>query len=377
MNNPEWILHASLDQVKSGYVETDEHYTCLCCGQRFEKGIIYPQDGVLYEAGKYTRRHIEQEHESVFAHLLSLDKSMTGLSEVQKRLLALFYVGKSDTEVQKELGIGATSTIRNHRFLLKEKERQAKVFLAIMELLRARDKQAPANAEPLTGSKGERVRGATTEQDKVLRKYFPYGTEGPLKSFPVAEKPKRIVLGEIVKRFENGRTYTETEVNQVLEAVFEDYVALRRSLVDYGFMNRLPDGSQYWRNESADEREESHVDRKAELKQFAKEIKTDAGVYQIKNNRNGKALVESTRNLKTINGQQFQLELGSHTNKMLQQDWNECGKEAFTFEVLEVLDKEKMAPLDEQDALKKLKEQWLERLQPFGERGYNPIRGEK
>ena len=46
-----------------------------------------------------------------------------------------FYQGKSDKDIQKELEIGSSSTIRNHRFVFREKERQAKVFLALMELL--------------------------------------------------------------------------------------------------------------------------------------------------------------------------------------------------------------------------------------------------
>jgi len=48
--------------------------------------------------------------------------------------------GLSDNETAKELGTGSTSTIRNHRFTLREKQKQAKVFLAIMELL---GEQAP------------------------------------------------------------------------------------------------------------------------------------------------------------------------------------------------------------------------------------------
>lgn len=115
------------------------------------------------------------------------------------------------------------------------------------------------------------------------------------------------------------------------------------------------------------------MDRRKELKQEAREAKTDAGVYQIKNNRNGKVLIVSTRNFKTMNGQRFTLEMGSHTNKALQQEWREFGGEAFTFEVLEVLKKEDSPYFDERGALKKLEEAWLERLQPFGERGYaNP-----
>jgi hypothetical protein len=56
---------------------------------------------------------------------------------------------------------------------------------------------------------------------------------------------------------------------------------------------------------------------------------------------------------------------------MLQQEWREFGAEAFVFEVLEVLEKKEDGYFDIKDALKKLEAEWVERLQPFGERGYN------
>lgn len=114
------------------------------------------------------------------------------------------------------------------------------------------------------------------------------------------------------------------------------------------------------------------MDRKAELKQQYKEMKTEAGVYQIKNLVNGKVYIDSTRNLKTINGKKVQLKFGSFfNNKALQEEWNQYGEEAFAFEVLEVL-KEKDDPyFDIKKELSKLEEKWLETLQPYDERGYN------
>ena len=85
------------------------------------------------------QEHIKEIHISVFDYLVNLNKKFTGLTTQQKKLLNLFYQGKSDKEVQKEAEVGSTSTIRNHRFLLKEKERQAKVFLSMMELLKEKD----------------------------------------------------------------------------------------------------------------------------------------------------------------------------------------------------------------------------------------------
>ncbi|MNJ02211.1 hypothetical protein D3C73_1620960 [compost metagenome] len=61
------------------------------------------------------------------------------------------------------------------------------------------------------------------------------------------EKSKLIILREIASsRFDAGQSYKEKEVNEILEKVYHDYVTLRRYLIEYGFMDREPDGSKYW-----------------------------------------------------------------------------------------------------------------------------------
>ena len=113
------------------------------------------------------------------------------------------------------------------------------------------------------------------------------------------------------------------------------------------------------------------MNRKKELKMQYRETKIEAGIYQIRNLKNEKVFISSTRNFKTLNGKKFELENGVCTNKSLQQEWNEYGKDAFVFEVLEVLKEEDVTPLGLKGDLKKLEEKWLEKIHPFGERGYN------
>lgn len=357
------LADASLDQLKAGFTEDDDGYTCLLCGQRIEKGVIYPVGDRLYDAHRYTRHHIEAEHQSVFLHLVGLDKSMTGLSDIQRQLLTLFYEGRSDAEIQKAVGAGSTSTIRNHRFILKEKERQARLFLAIMELLRER--QSASDTAP-PGAKKRRPKAAAGDE-QVLARYFRFGLEGPLQHFSgsTPEGHRRIIAAAVAERFHPCRRYTEREVNQILEPIAEDHVLLRRCLVDFGYLNRLPDGSQYWRTDV------SKLDRRKELKQLAREIKIEAGVFQVRNLRNGKVWVHAVPDLKSMKGVEFQLGMGSHVCKPLQKEWNEYGADAFAFEVLEVLEEPETGYFDKKDALKKLKARWLEKLQPFGDRGYN------
>ena len=113
------------------------------------------------------------------------------------------------------------------------------------------------------------------------------------------------------------------------------------------------------------------TDRRKELQQEYREMKTAAGVYQIKNTVNGKVLVQATANLKTINGQRMQLRIGSHRNHALQAEWHQYGEAAFSFDVLATVGDDESTPLARQNTLKRLEQQWLDELQPYGERGYN------
>jgi group I intron endonuclease len=114
------------------------------------------------------------------------------------------------------------------------------------------------------------------------------------------------------------------------------------------------------------------VDRKKELKRQYKESAVEAGIYQIKNTVNNKIFVGSTKNFKTLNGIKFMLETNSYTtNKELQNEWIQYGKDVFTFDILEKLKQSNDPYFSEKEALSALEEKWLEELQPFGEHGFN------
>ncbi|MDP5273382.1 DUF2087 domain-containing protein [Chengkuizengella axinellae] len=368
MKNLDLFWNASLEEMKCGYMEEEEVYTCLLCGEKIEKGIIYPDDGILYEASKYIRVHIEKTHQSVFDYLIRLNKKVTGLTDHQNTLLRLFFEGKNDKEIQKETGIGSASTIRNHRFALKEKERQSKSFLVLMELLKEKDKKTSSIVIPHKTATMVDDRYVVTEKEsiEILAKYFPEGTDGPLTTFSMKEKHKLIVLREIVKKLEGRRIYTEKELNQILKTVYDDYVILRRYLIEYGFLDRKGDGSAYWLKEG-----EEMLNNRKEAVQTYLDMKKEAGVYQIKNKMNQMIFIGSSMNLKSLNGRQFELDMGSHPIKKLQNDYNKYGKDAFTFEVLQLLDDKEDENIDKWEALKKLEEKWMNELQPYGEKGYN------
>ncbi|MGM1045101.1 hypothetical protein SAMN05661091_2202 [Paenibacillus uliginis N3/975] len=116
------------------------------------------------------------------------------------------------------------------------------------------------------------------------------------------------------------------------------------------------------------------MNRREELQQMYKEIKIEAGVYAIKNMKNGKILVVGTPNLKTINGKRFELQMGTSMNKSMQQEWNEYGEDAFVFEILEVFEPNNDPFYNLKDAVNKREEHWIMELQSFGERGYNSVK---
>lgn len=245
----ELFWQADLEDIKRGYTyqpETDE-YTCLICGRSFENGRIYPHQGQLYQAKRFVELHITAEHQSVFGYLLQLDKKLTGLTEHQKTLLGLFNAGHSDNEVARELGTAA-STVRNHRFSLREKQKQAKLFLALMDLLAEQLPKRQAFIDIPRNSRQVDDRFAITQAERaeILEKYFPEGPDGPLSSFPTREKRKVAILHHLVERFSLGQTYTEKEVNAILRPIYADYVLLRRYLIEYGFLDRTSDGGSYW-----------------------------------------------------------------------------------------------------------------------------------
>jgi hypothetical protein len=84
--------------------------------------------------------------------------------------------------------------------------------------------------------------GASPEAAKVLRSFV---RGGRLVSIPVARSKRLVVLDVLAQEFEPGRRYPEKTVNEVLARWHPDTAALRRYLVDEGFLQR--DAGEYWR----------------------------------------------------------------------------------------------------------------------------------
>lgn len=79
-------------------------------------------------------------------------------------------------------------------------------------------------------------------EHRVLRTYL---QDGRLTKIPDTRKKRDVVLRWLVTQFEEGRRYTEREVNGVIERHHPDFATLRRELVGARLMRR--EGGIYWR----------------------------------------------------------------------------------------------------------------------------------
>ncbi len=77
---------------------------------------------------------------------------------------------------------------------------------------------------------------------KVLRAFV---RDGRLSSIPTSRTKRLVVLDMLAQEFEPGERYSEAMVNLMLGKWHADTAALRRYLVDEGFLDR--DAGQYWR----------------------------------------------------------------------------------------------------------------------------------
>ncbi len=119
------------------------------------------------------------------------------------------------------------------------------------------------------------------------------------------------------------------------------------------------------------------IDKKAIKKKY-KETVQPMGIYRIKNNVNEKIFIGVSKNLNgKINSCRFQLKNGSYIITELQADYNKYGEENFSFDVIDRLEPKEDLTYDYTEDLAVLEEMWLEKLEPYGEKGYNKTRKKK
>ncbi len=74
--------------------------------------------------------------------------------------------------------------------------------------------------------------------------------DGRLHTIPSKHGKLLVVLDHLAQQFEPGVRYPEKQVNEILGEVHPDFAALRRYLVENGFLDRADQDSTwvYWRS---------------------------------------------------------------------------------------------------------------------------------
>ena len=109
----------------------------------------------------------------------------------------------------------------------------------------ARDLAERANADA-TGDGSEGTSDGGSDDPDVARVLRAFVKDGRLVSIPAVHSKRLVILDRLAQEFEPGRHYRETMVNLILGRWYADTAALRRYLVDEGFLDR--DQGWYWRS---------------------------------------------------------------------------------------------------------------------------------
>jgi len=241
---------ATLENIKKGYSydrETDT-YTCGICGEKFESGEIYQINGHFYDAARAIEKHIGSGHADYLDTLIFSDSKYNTLTDNQKQLFRLFASGLPDKEIARQLNV-STSTVRHQKFMFREKAKQARQYLAVYESVFEGASQNASTLMPIhDNARMVDQRYVITEEERVKILQTSFASLEPLKLniFPHKEKKKVVILSRIAEEFRPGVEYSEKEVNAIIGAVFDDYVTIRRYMIEYGFLGRKNDGSKYW-----------------------------------------------------------------------------------------------------------------------------------
>jgi hypothetical protein len=116
---------------------------------------------------------------------------------------------------------------------------------------------------------------------------------------------------------------------------------------------------------------------KKALKRQYLETTTRAGVYAIRNQVTGRALVAGSTNVHgALNRHRFELRYRQHGNVRLAQDWVEHGETNFLFEVLEMVKPGEDPAFNAAQELDLLVNLWRLEIPCFGELGYDEPRSE-
>lgn len=141
----------------------------------------------------------------------------------------------------RESGLVTLRMAGNQRFYRVNETGLERFKRLVMEI--EKTPQAPEQTEP--DHAWISALGWSAADQQVLRDY----TEGQkLVRLPSKRGKTQVILRWLATLFESQRMYTEKEVNEIIKSVYaEDFVSLRRDLIDMGYLRREMGGGKYWR----------------------------------------------------------------------------------------------------------------------------------
>jgi hypothetical protein len=155
---------------------------------------------------------------------------------------ALARRGRTAGDLAEELGLPA-ARVQHHLSRLTaaglvKVEWNRRTYRLNTEALRSAAREAGPPRDP-----GLALGAVYEEEESVLRHYF---RGGRLTEVPAKRSKRLIVLQRLALEFDPGIRYSERDVNSALRRFHDDYAALRRYLVDAGFLSR--ERGEYWRS---------------------------------------------------------------------------------------------------------------------------------
>ncbi|MBA2739142.1 MAG: DUF2087 domain-containing protein [Actinomycetota bacterium] len=99
-----------------------------------------------------------------------------------------------------------------------------------------------SDEDPYSAREGKTV---TEVNNEAVRRVF-VGADGRWARIPAKRSKRLVLLDRLAQEFELGQIYSEPEVNAIARLRHDDVAAVRRYLVDEGFLDRR-DGF-YWRS---------------------------------------------------------------------------------------------------------------------------------
>lgn len=86
---------------------------------------------------------------------------------------------------------------------------------------------------------------SSTDLSPKVKRFF--NGAGRIAAFPAKAAAKLELLSFLAEQFDLAERYSESELDEVLARFYDDYVYLRRSLIEFGFFDRDPTTAMYWR----------------------------------------------------------------------------------------------------------------------------------